>query len=86
MNETSSYKADLETTVRMFRPVLKALNLREPEKYRPVYLSGFDHLDVFNLKFCAIKIISTNMEDDCAAVLATQYTAGLLRNYIPPAV
>jgi hypothetical protein len=66
----------------MFRPVLKALNLREPAKYRSVYLSGFDHLDVFNLKFCVIKIISANMEEDCAAALATQYTDGLLRNYI----
>jgi hypothetical protein len=66
----------------MFRPVLKALNLREPEKYRPVYLSRFDHLDVFNLKFCSIRIIAANMEEDCAAALATQYTDGLLRNYI----
>jgi hypothetical protein len=82
VSETSSYKRDLETTVRTFRPVLKALNLREPEKYRPVYLSEFDHLDVFNLKFCSIRVVFANMEEDCAAALATQYIDGLLRNYI----
>jgi hypothetical protein len=82
VSETSSYKADLETTVRAFRPVLKALNLREPEKYRPVYLSEFDHLDVFNLKFCSIRIIFASMEEDCAAALATQHADGLLKNYI----
>jgi hypothetical protein len=82
MNEPGSYKTDLETTVRMFRPVLKALNLREPGKHRPVFLSEFDHLDVFNLKFCSIRVIAANLEEDCAAVLATQFTKGLLRNYI----
>jgi hypothetical protein len=82
VSESSSYKHDLETTVRTFRPVLKALNLREPEKYRSVYLSEFDHLDVFNLKFCSIRALFADMEEDCAAALATQYTDGLLRNYI----
>jgi hypothetical protein len=73
---------DLETTVRTFRPVLKALTLREPETYRPVYLSEFDHLDVFNLKFCSIRIITAKVEEDCAAALATQFSNGLLRNYM----
>ncbi|GHV89667.1 hypothetical protein AGMMS50268_01700 [Spirochaetia bacterium] len=45
-------------------------------------MSQFDHLDVYNLKFCSIRVIYANLEDDCAAVLATQYTDGLLQNYI----
>jgi hypothetical protein len=69
--------------VKAFRPVLKALKIREPGQYqRPVYIAEFDHLHLLDLDSCSIEILPADL-DECSGVFASAYTkTGLLRNYI----
>jgi uncharacterized protein YeeX (DUF496 family) len=76
------YRTDVQAAVRIFRPVLKALNIRNSKKYRPVYFSEFLHLDFLNLDYCSIEILIADL-DDCVGLFVSSYTKKkLLRNYL----
>ncbi len=59
-----------------------ALNIRDTEKHRHVFLAEFDNLDILNLDYCRISILVADL-DYCDGLFVSSYTkTGLLRNYL----
>jgi hypothetical protein len=82
MIKSRKYRAEVIEAVRTFRPVLKALKIREPEQHRPVFIAEFDHLHLLELDFCSIEILIADL-DECTGMFVSAYTkSGLFRNYI----
>jgi hypothetical protein len=82
MTLTALYRTDIQSAVRMFRPVLKALTIRDFQKHRPVYFSDFAHLDFLDLDKCSVQILTADLGDCTGMFIGAHTEKDLLRNYI----
>ncbi|MBR0033206.1 MAG: hypothetical protein IJP61_13105 [Treponema sp.] len=62
MTTYDAFRSDVATTVKFFRPVLAALNIRCKEKQDVVYLAEFDHLDFLNLDNCVVTVLLADLK------------------------
>ena len=81
MASLPSFRESPQEAVRLFRPVLQALDLRGAKNQAPVYLAAYRQLDFLNLDECSIqcKVRSLNT----TGIFIVQYTKkNLLRAFI----
>jgi hypothetical protein len=77
----SLYRSDVEEAVRIFRPVLQGLKIRNENGHPIVYFAQFDGLRHLHLDECSVKVQVENI--DTFGVFVIKYTqTGLLRAYI----
>ena len=83
MIKSKKYRNEVEAAVKIFRPVLVALKIREPSQHRPpVFIADFDHLHLLDLDFCSIEVRIADL-GECTGMFISAYTKSkLLRNYI----
>ena len=75
------YREDAKEAVRLFRPVLQELKIRNETGHSPVFLAAFDQLAFLNLDECSIQFAVGDI--DSAGIFIMKYTSqGLLRAYI----
>jgi len=75
------YREDAKEAVRLFRPVLQALKIRNETGHPPVFLAAFDQLAFLNLDECSIQFAVGDI--DSMGIFIMRYTPqGLLRAYI----
>ena len=82
MTDRNQYRSDPIETVRLFRPVLRALKIRQKDGHLPVFLASFDQLAFLNLDECSIQFAAGKIE--AASLFIAKYTSQgrLLRAYI----
>lgn len=81
MRSSNLYREDAKEAVRLFRPVLQELKVRNETGHRPVFLAEFDQLAFLNLDECSIQFAVGDI--DSAGIFIIKYTdQGLLRAYI----
>ena len=49
MNQPSQYRSDAKEAVRLFRPVLRDLKIREGTSTFPIFIASYDELDFLKL-------------------------------------
>ena len=77
----TQYRNDPKTAVRIFRPILQELHVRDLSNKRPVFLAAFDHLAFLSLDYCSIQFAVGKI--DASGIFLIKYTKqGLLRAYI----
>ncbi|MBQ0167233.1 MAG: hypothetical protein KBT02_09020 [Treponema sp.] len=70
MTNKLRYRDDVETAVKLFRPVLRHLNLREPEHQQTVYLADEEQLDFIDeIGNVCISVLLTELKNISAAFL-----------------
>jgi len=75
------YRIDPRETVRLFRPVLKELKIRQKTDHLPVFLASHDQLAFLNLDECSIQFGVGDINAD--GLFFAKYTKGrLLRIFI----
>jgi hypothetical protein len=83
---TAHYKSDIKDAVKMFRPLLRVLKIREPVSYREVRIPEIDVMKRLNMDYASIVILVANLENDCAGILMTAYlekgAKSLLKSYL----
>jgi hypothetical protein len=81
LKRNSLYRDEVREAVRIFRPILQALKVRERNGHQPVYLAMFDELEGMNIDACSIQFAVGNI--DALGIFLIKYTnQGLLRAYI----
>lgn len=82
MTDRNQYRSDPIETVRLFRPVLRALKIRQKDGHLPVFLASFDQLAFLNFDECSIQFAAGKIE--AASLFIAKYTSQgrLLRAYI----
>ncbi len=78
----SAYREDPKECVRIFRPVLQALNVRKATGSLPVFLASFDDLAFLNLDQCSIQFVVSDRIKAPGMFLSKYSKQGLLRAYI----
>jgi hypothetical protein len=75
------YRSDIKEAVRIFRPVLRGLKIRDEANHPVIFFAGFDGLAHLNLDECSVQVLIADIST--AGVFAIKYTSqGLLRAYI----
>jgi hypothetical protein len=75
------HRIDVREALRIFRPVLKAVKIREQAGQTPVFLAEFDNLAFLNLEECSIQFSIGNI--NVPSLFIIKYTnTKLLRAYI----
>ena len=81
MRSSTLYREDAKEAVRLFRPVLQALKIRNEDGHKPVFLAAFDHLAFLNIDECSIQF-AVGRIDSAGIFIIKQTGQGLLRAYI----
>jgi hypothetical protein len=75
------YRSDIKEAVKIFRPVLQALKIRNETDHPAVFFANFDELNHLNLDECSVQVLVADIET--SGMFAVKYTnQGLLRAYI----
>jgi hypothetical protein len=75
------YRSDIKEAVRIFRPVLRGLKIRDEANHPVIFFAGFDGLAHLKLDECSVQVLIADIST--AGVFAIKYTSqGLLRAYI----
>jgi len=79
--DNNQYRINPKEAVRLFRPVLQELKIREETDHLPVFLASFDELAFLSLDECSIQFAVADINAD--GIFFAKYTRqGLLRAYI----
>jgi hypothetical protein len=81
LSNIGQYKENEKEAIKIFRPILQALKIREENNHRPVFLAEFDDLAFLNLDQCSIQFAVGKI--DAASLFVVKYTKqGLLKAFI----
>ena len=81
MCSRSLYREDVKEAVKIFRPVLQELKVRNLAGQLPVFFAAHDQLEPLKLDECSVQFAVGNI--DAAGIFIMRYTRqGLLRAYI----
>jgi len=81
MSNASLYRNDPKVAVRIFRPILQELKVRDSTGHKPVFIVGFDDLAFLGLDEFSIQFAVGNI--DAPGIFLVKHTKqGLLRAYI----
>jgi len=81
LRSSTLYREDAKEAVRLFRPVLQALKIRNKDGHKPVFLAAFDDLAFLNIDECSIQF-AVGKIDSAGIFIIKQTDQGLLRAYI----